>query len=44
MATKNKIKKIRDKYKSRYLISQYELFTKLYSINLFIKIYFFILN
>ena len=40
MITKNKIKKLRDKYKSKYLISQNDIFIQLCLLNLFIKIIF----
>jgi len=39
--TKNKIKKSKNKYRLRYLISQDEIFFRLYLLNLFIKIIFY---
>jgi len=41
MLTKNKTKKSKNIYKSRYLILQYKIFTLLYLLNLFIKIKFY---
>jgi hypothetical protein len=38
--SKINLKKLRDKYRLKYLISQDETFTLLYLLNLFIKIFF----
>ena len=40
MTTINKNKKLRYKYRLKYLISQTRKFTQLYLLNLFIKIFF----